>query len=83
MLRPRDHTGLLTAVESLVFTIALTAVTFVPVYLKTASLAYGIGAGLCDLAMLVCALIFLLQRSRSNARRLFFASITYCQSFSA
>jgi protoheme IX farnesyltransferase len=77
MLRRRDHTGFLTALESIIFTIALTAVTFVPVFLKTASLGYGIGTGLCDLAMLVCASIFFTERNRSNARRLFFASIIY------
>ena len=81
MLRRRDHTGILTAFESLLFTIALAVVTFVPVLLKTASLTYAIGAGLCDLSMLICAIIFLLERNRSNARRLFFASIIYLPIF--
>ena len=77
MLRRRDHSGLLTSLESAIFTVALTVLTFVPVYLKTAGLTYGIGAGLCDLAMLGCAASFLMERNRSNARRLFFASILY------
>jgi len=81
MLRRKDRGGILTALESLLFTIALAAVTFVPVYLKTASLTFGIGALICDLAMLVCAFRFLSERSRPNAVRLFLASIIYLPIF--
>ena len=77
MLKPGDTTGIATAVESLTFAIALAAVSFVPLWLGKVYSVYGIGAGLFNLIFCGSALVFLLDRSRVVARRLFFTSIVY------
>ena len=77
MLRRNDIGGFLTALESLLFTIALTVVTVLPFFIHLAGNAYLVGALVCDLAIFFCAVQFLLARNRASARRLFFASIIY------
>ena len=77
MVRRNDIGGQKTARESLLFTLALTLVTVLPVAWKMASPAYLAGALLCNALLLGCAAQFLIHRNRDCARRLFFASILY------
>jgi len=77
LLRSRDATGFATATESFVFTVALGAASLMPFFLKFASPIYLAGALLLNAAMLLFAARFLLLRTRSNARSLFFTSIIY------
>lgn len=77
MLKRGDRTGRATAMISLLFTIALCAITIIPFAIGMNSAAYLICALVLDLAMLVIAAHFFLDRSRSTARRLFFASILF------
>jgi protoheme IX farnesyltransferase len=77
MLRRNDIGGFATAIESLLYTIALTVVTLLPPVLKMTSMVYLGGALLFNAIMLLCAIQFLMHRDRISARRLFFASILY------
>jgi protoheme IX farnesyltransferase len=77
MLRRDDLSGCATAMQSLLYTVALTAITIVPFALGKTGTLYLAGALVLDAAMLVCAGQFLLQRNRASARRLFFASILF------
>lgn len=77
MLREGDITGLGTAVEALLFSLGLTAITLAPVLAHTAGSVYFVGALAADLLLTGCAACFLLERSRRVARRLFFVSILY------
>ena len=77
MLPRRDVAGGTTAVQSLLFSIGLAAITLVPVFLHSANWVYLGGALICDVILIACAINFLTQRTRPAARRLFFASILY------
>ena len=77
MLRRDDLSGCATAMQSLLFTVALTGVTLVPYFAGLSSAVYLVGALLLDAGMLFCAAQFLFQRNRPSARRLFFASILF------
>jgi protoheme IX farnesyltransferase len=77
MLRRDDASGASTAFESLGFTFALIAVTMIPFWSGLLTESYLGGALLLDAAMCGCAVWFLVERSRSSARALFFASITF------
>jgi len=77
MLRPKDLSGSVTALESLIFTVALAATALAPYLFKLASPVYLIGAILLNALMLFFAVGFLLKRHRESARCLFFASIIY------
>jgi heme o synthase len=77
MLRRDDATGSSTAFESLAFTAALVAITFVPFWTGMLTDSYLAGALLLDAAIFGCALRFLVERSRDAARALFFASIIF------
>lgn len=77
MLKRDDHTGSSTALSSLLFTLALVAVTLVPYFSGSNGVVYLAGAILMDGLMLVCALQFMMHRDRASARRLFFASIVF------
>jgi protoheme IX farnesyltransferase len=77
MLRRDDATGSSTAFESLVFTGALVAITFIPFWSGMLTDSYLAGALLLDAAIFGCALRFLVERSRNAARALFFASIIF------
>ena len=77
MLKRDDVSGCATAMQSLLFTLGLTAITVVP-------FTSGMNSGIClagslvlDAAMLWFAVQFLLQRSRPSALRLFFVSIGF------
>jgi protoheme IX farnesyltransferase len=77
MLRRNDIGGFSTAIESLIYAIALFVITLLPAILKMSGPVYLVGALLFNAGMLVCAIQFLVIRDRSSARRLFFASIIY------
>jgi len=77
MLRRDDLSGCATAMQSLLYTIALTGITLVPFFLGKNSALYAGGALLLDGLLLACAIQFLIQRNRPAARRLFFASILF------
>jgi protoheme IX farnesyltransferase len=77
MLRRDDATGSSTAFESLAFTAALVAITFIPFWSGMLTDSYLAGALLLDAAIFGCALRFLVERSRNAARALFFASILF------
>jgi protoheme IX farnesyltransferase len=77
MLRRDDAGGSSTAFESLAFTAALVAITFVPFWTGMLTDSYLAGALLLDAAIFGCALRFLVERSRNAARALFFASIIF------
>jgi protoheme IX farnesyltransferase len=77
MLRCSDTNGRVTAVQSLVFSLLLTAITLIPFFRQGAGWLYLVGTLLCNAVLLACAVGFLAARSRSAARWLFFASILY------
>ena len=77
MLKRDDTTGSATALTSLAFTAALVVVTLIPFWSGMVSTSYLSAALLLDAAMTGCALRFLVERSRSSARALFFASIIF------
>lgn len=77
MLKRDDEAGLFTAYQALAFSILLTSVAFVPTWLAKMSPFYNVGAGLANAMLVGSCVVFLLERSRGAARRLFFASILY------
>jgi protoheme IX farnesyltransferase len=77
MLKRGDESGLFTAYQALGFSILLALVAFVPAMLGRMSPFYNVGAGLANAMLAGSCVVFLLERSRVAARRLFFASIVY------
>jgi heme o synthase len=78
MLPVRDESGGLVAAWSLANTLALVAVTLLPVALGLAGKAYGLAAALCGAWFVWRAVVFLHPQGRDvAARKLFLASITY------
>ncbi len=77
MLKRDDPSGAATATTSLLYTLGLGLVSLIPFTAGMNSGAYLLGALLLDCGMLGFALLFLMQRERSSARLLFFASIIY------
>ena len=77
MIPPNDRTGIATATQSLLYTLGLLAITTIPFFAGMNTSLYLVVGLLLDSVMLVCALSFLFDRSRSTARALFFASICY------
>jgi len=77
MLPPNDDEGLFTASQALIFAILLSAVTFAPVWLGKVGVLYKVGATLLNICFCGASLVFLMERSRVSARRLFFMSIVY------
>ena len=75
--RGRDLSGCATAMQSLLFTLALTGVTLVPYFAGLSTGVYLVGAILLDAGMIFFAVQFLFQRNRPSARRLFFTSIMF------
>lgn len=77
MLFPGDRNGVWTAVQAFVTSLLLLLVTLVPFWTGKVSWFYGSGIGLLNLLFVGSALVFLLERSRVAARRLFFSSIIF------
>jgi len=77
MVRRGDIDGIKTATDGFLSACALTVVTLLPAYLHMAHPIYVAVALACDAWLLTCAVLFLAERSRASARRLFLASILY------
>ncbi len=77
MLKRDDISGLITALTSLLFALALGAICVVPFLAETHGRIYLAGALLLNAVLLYYAMQFLLDRNRITARRLFFTSILY------
>jgi protoheme IX farnesyltransferase len=77
MIKSDDEDGFVTALQAFCFALALAAVSFIPAWIGQASTLYRGGAVLLNLLFCGSALVFLLERSRVSARRLFFMSITF------
>ena len=77
MIKSDDEDGFVTALQAFCFALALSAVTLIPAWIGQASALYRGGAVLLNLLFCGSALVFLLERSRVSARRLFFMSITF------
>ena len=77
MLKRDDPNGSATAAQSMLFTLLLTLLSVIPFFTGMNSAIYLTGALLLDAAMLFFAAQFLIERERSSARRLFFASILF------
>lgn len=77
MLRRRDAVGIKAAAESLLCAVALTIVTLLPAFLGLAHPVYSLVALACGGWLTGRAILFLVQRNRASARRLFLASILY------
>lgn len=77
MLKSDDLSGCATAMQSLLYTIALIVITLVPFHAGLNNSIYLGAALLLDGVMLLYAVQFLIERNRESARRLFFASILY------
>ena len=77
MIKSDDEDGFVTALQAFCFALALAAVTLIPAWIGQASTLYRGGAVLLNLLFCGSALVFLLERSRVSARRLFFMSITF------
>jgi protoheme IX farnesyltransferase len=77
MLKEGDEDGLATSTQALVFSVLLSIVTMVPVFLGEASTVYRFIVLVVDVLFCGAAIVFLVERSRVSARRLFFMSIIY------
>lgn len=77
MLRKEDRDGSGTALESFIYTIALSLISVFPFTADLVSTDYLTGALVLDCMFVIFAGLFLAQRERSSARALFFASIAY------
>jgi len=77
MLRRDDRTGMATALDSLLCTLALATFTVIPAVSGLNHSVYLSGAMSLDFALFFLAILFLLERDRGSARRLFFGSILY------
>jgi len=77
MLSKHDLHGYATARQSVIYSLALLAVSLLPSMLHLTSAAYFFGAFLLGAGFLACAVRFGALRNRGAARLLFFASIVY------
>jgi protoheme IX farnesyltransferase len=77
MLKRDDVSGVVTSVTSLLFALALAAISVVPFAAKVNSALYLVCAVLLNAGLLYFAVQFLLKRNRTSARQLFFASIVF------
>lgn len=77
MLTAYDATGLRTARQAVLFTIALIPVSAAPAVLGLAGRHYLGGAALLGAAFLALGIALLVRRERGRARRLFLASVVY------
>src|SRR6202044_2075599 len=69
MLKRDDPSGSDTAIQSLLFTLALSVISVTPYFIHLNNAVYLAGAVLLDAAMLIFAVQFLVVRERSSARR--------------
>jgi len=77
MLSCRDQTGEEVARKALLWLLVLLGVSLLPFFIKANTAVYLVAASVLGLGFLSPAVQFCKERNRSNARRLFFASIIY------
>jgi len=77
MLSTRDPEGWATSLQSLIYSVALLAITLVPGLIGMASPYYFFAAMALGAAMIYLSAAFVRNRTNTSARRLFFASIIY------
>ena len=77
MLTANDPEGLMTARQAFLYSLCLLLTTLMPGVMGFNSPLYFFGALALGAAFSVFAFRFLLQRDRTTARNLFFASILY------
>jgi protoheme IX farnesyltransferase len=77
MLKRDDVTGTITALTSLLFSFALLVITLIPFFAGVNNWVYLFGALALDVGLLFVAVQFTLDRTKTTARRLFFASILF------
>lgn len=77
MLKQDDLSGSATAMQSLLYTLALAAITIAPFAAGLNNAVYLSGALVLDVAFIFFAVQFFIHRTRPTARCLFFASIFY------
>jgi len=77
MLKRDDLSGCATAMQSLLYTFALIAITLIPFHAGMNSAIYLGGALALDGVMLFFAVQFLFERDRASARQLFLTSILF------
>ena len=77
LLPVTEPTGRSTALQAVVFSIALVPTSLVPYFLMMSGPAYAVGAGAGSVALLGLAISFALERNDDRARMLFLGSITY------
>jgi protoheme IX farnesyltransferase len=77
MLSVNDPEGFMTSRQALLYALGLLAVSLLPTLLGMTSSSYFMAALLLGILFVITALLFLKNRTRKNARLLFFASIIY------
>lgn len=77
MLSVHDDDGTATARQAILWSLALLAVSVLPVFFHLNGLTYLAGAVLCGVALLAASIAFFFARTNRNAKRLFFASNIY------
>jgi protoheme IX farnesyltransferase len=83
MLKRDDEDGIATSSQSLGFALLLAVVTLIPLFYGQSSMLYRFGTILLNVVFCGTAVVFLIERSRVSARRLFFMSIIYLPLFLA
>jgi protoheme IX farnesyltransferase len=77
MLTVIDHSGAMTGRQSVLWAATLLPVSVLPTVVNLASQVYGVGVLVLGLAQFALTVRFALNRSKANARAVFFASIIY------
>jgi len=77
MLPVIDHTGAMTGRQSVLWAATLLPISVLPTVVNLASQAYGVGVMILGLMQFVLTVRFALNRTKTNARVVFYASITY------
>jgi protoheme IX farnesyltransferase len=77
MLAVVDTNGAMTGRQAALWAATLIPITLLPAALRLAGPAYGLGALVMGVALLVVAVRFAMSRTRETARLLFLGSITY------
>jgi protoheme IX farnesyltransferase len=77
MLTVIDHTGAMTGRQSVLWAATLVPVSVLPTVVGLASQVYGIGVLVLGLAQFALTVRCALNRTKANARAVFFASIIY------
>jgi protoheme IX farnesyltransferase len=77
MLPVIDHTGAMTGRQMVLWAATLLPVSVLPTVLNLATQVYGVGVLVLGLAQFALTVRFAFNRSKENARAVFYASIIY------